>query len=227
MGEVLKASTVEDFYEAVGTVRSKVSSVLSSKITGNIGALHVREGDRVKAGQLLIEIDDRDGNAQLRKSQSGLREAQDRVDEVDRNIQAAESAEQAVEADQVLSLSTYNRYKSLLEKKSVSQQEFDQVEARYRGRSAELERTKAQIRSLLARREQVLSKIEQAKEEVTAAQISSGMPGSISNNRSCGRQAGRGGRSGYREPPSLRLKTTLITGWRPRLRIDDRKDSAR
>ena len=171
VGEVLKASTVEDFYEAVGTVRSKVASVLSSKITGNIVALHVREGDRVKAGQLLIEIDDRDGNAQLRKAQSGLREAQDMVEEVDRNIQAAESAEKAVEADQVLSLSTYNRYKSLLEKKSVSQQEFEQVEARYRSRSAELERAKAQITSLFARREQVLSKIEQAKAEVTTAQI--------------------------------------------------------
>ena len=170
-GEVLKASTVEEFYEAVGTVRSKVTSVLSSKITGNIVALHVREGDRVKSGQLLIEIDDREGNARLRKAQSGLREAQDMVEEMDRNIQAAESAEKAVEADQVLSLSTYNRYKSLLEKKSVSQQEFEQVEARYRSRSAELERAKAQILSLLARREQVLSKIEQAKAEVTTAQV--------------------------------------------------------
>ena len=170
-GEVLKASSVEDFSEAVGTVRSKVTSVLSSKITGNIVALHVREGDRVKAGQLLIEIDDRDGNAQLRKSQAGLLEAQEMVAEVDRNIQAAEAASQAIEADQSLSLSTYNRYKSLLEKKSVSQQEFDQVEARYRGRSAELERTKAQIKSLVARREQVLAKIEQARAEVAAAQI--------------------------------------------------------
>jgi len=170
-GEVLKTSTMEDFYEAVGTVRSKVSSVLSSKITGNIMALHVREGDRVKAGQLLIEIDDRDGNAQLRKAQAGVREVLDMVDEVDRNIQAAESAEKAVEAEQILSLSTYNRYKSLLEKKSVSRQEFDQAEARYRARSAELERTKAQIKSLLARREQVLAKIEQAEAEVTTAQI--------------------------------------------------------
>jgi len=170
-GEVLKTSTMEDFYEAVGTVRSKVSSVLSSKITGNIMALHVQEGDRVKAGQLLIEIDDRDGNAQLRKAQAGVREVLDMVDEVDRNIQAAEAAEKAVEAEQILSLSTYNRYKSLLEKKSVSRQEFDQAEARYRAQSAELERTKAQIESLLARREQVLAKIEQAKAEVTAAQI--------------------------------------------------------
>jgi len=170
-GEVLKTSTIEDFYEAAGTVRSKVSSVLSSKITGNIMAFHVREGDRVKAGQLLIEIDDRDGNAQLRKAEAGVREALDRVDEVDRNIQAAGAAEKAVEADQILSLSTYNRYKTLLEKKSVSRQEFDQAEARYRARSAELERTKAQVKSLLARKEQVLAKIDWAKAEAAAAQI--------------------------------------------------------
>ena len=173
-GEIIKTSTVENYYEAMGTVRSKITSVLSSKILGHIVALHVREGDRVKAGQLLLEIDDRDGNAQIRKARAGLRETEDMVEEVDRNIQAAEAANQAVEADQSLSLSTYNRYKSLLEKKSVSQQEFDQAEARYRARSAELERTKAQIKSLLARREQVLAKIEQARAEVAAAQISVG-----------------------------------------------------
>jgi membrane fusion protein, multidrug efflux system len=58
-----------------------------------------------------------------------------------------------------------------LEKKSVSQQEFDQVEARYKTRSAELEGAKAQIHSLLSRKEQVLSKIDQAKADVTTAQI--------------------------------------------------------
>ena len=170
-GEVLKASTVEDFYEAVGTVRSKVVSVLSSKIAGNIVALHVREGDRVKAGQLLIEIDDRDGKAQLRKAQSGLREAQDRVEEVDRNIQAAESAEKAVEADQVLSLSTYNRYKSLLEKKSVSQQEFEEVQAKLKIAETEVDRAGRMLQALLARKSQVFAKMEQVKADIASAQI--------------------------------------------------------
>ena len=165
-------------------------------------ALHVREGDRVKAGQLLIEIDDRDGNAQLRKSQAGLLEAQEMVAEVDRNIQAAEAASQAIEADQSLSLSTYNRYKSLLEKKSVSQQEFDQVEARYRGRSAELERTKAQIKSLVARREQVLAKIEQARAEVASRPDNPRLrPDPIPHERSCRRQTNRGGRLGCSGSP--------------------------
>ena len=173
-GETLKASALENYYEAVGTVRAKITSVLSSRTMGQVVALHVREGDRVKSGQLLIEIDDRAGMAQLRKAEAALREARDLAVEVERNLQTAESAKQAAEAEQVLSLSTYNRYKSLLEKKSVSRQEFDQAEARYRAKTAELAGAKAQAESLLARREQVSARIEQAEAEITAARISVG-----------------------------------------------------
>ena len=51
--ETIKLSPVEEDYEAVGTVRSKTTSTLSSKTVGNILAVHVREGDRVQTGQLL------------------------------------------------------------------------------------------------------------------------------------------------------------------------------
>ena len=170
--ETLKPSTRADFYEAVGTVRSRTTSVLSSRVMGNVLALHVQEGDSVKAGQLLIEIDDRPLQIQLRKAQAVLREIQDRMDEVERDIQAAESSKAAAEAEQNLSLTTYHRYKTLLEKKSVSQQEFDQAEARYRARTADLGRTRAQIQSYLAHREQTLAKMEQAKAEITQAELS-------------------------------------------------------
>src|SRR5512137_902617 len=90
--EAVKLSAVEEAYEAVGTVRSKTTSLLSSKAVGNILAVHVREGDHVRTGQLLIEIDGRDMRAQLQKAQAGLREVQDAQEEMDQNILAAESA---------------------------------------------------------------------------------------------------------------------------------------
>jgi len=37
-------SSVEDTYEAMGTVRSRTISVLSSKVLGRIISIHVREG---------------------------------------------------------------------------------------------------------------------------------------------------------------------------------------
>ena len=54
----------------------------------------------------------------------------------------------------------------------MSQQEFDEVQARYRAKTAEVERAKEMLQSMQAKREQVLARIDQAKAEVTQAQIS-------------------------------------------------------
>ena len=74
--ETVATAPIEDTYEAVGTVRSRTTSVLSAKIMGNVLAIFVREGDRVRPGQVLVQIDDRDVQAQLRKAEAGWREAE-------------------------------------------------------------------------------------------------------------------------------------------------------
>lgn len=170
--ETANVVPVDDFYDAVGTVRSKTTSVLSSKIVGHVMAVRVREGDRVRAGQPLIDIDDRDVAAQLRKAQAGLREAQDALEEVERTIAAAESAKAAADANQALATSTFARYRALLERRSVSRQEFDEVQAKYKAAAAEAERADQILASLLAKKNQVLAKIDQAKADVASAQVS-------------------------------------------------------
>ena len=172
--EVVQTSPVEEVYEAVGTVRSKVASILSSRITGQILAVHVREGDPVQAGQLLMEIDNREATAQLQKAQAGLHEAQEMLEEVGRNIQAAESAKMAAEANKTLAISTFKRYKTLLERRSVSPQEFEEVQARHQARIAEADRAEETHRAFFAKEAQVLAKMEQAKAEVNQAQLSVG-----------------------------------------------------
>jgi len=169
--ETIKLSPVEEGYEAVGTVRSKTTSALSSKTVGNILAVHVREGDRVRTGQLLIEIDDRDSRAQLQKAQAGLREVQDAQEEIEQNIRAAESAREAAEAGKSLALVTFNRYQALLEQKSVSQQEFDEVRAKLKIAEAEADRAGRMLQALMAKKSQVLAKTDQAKADITNAQV--------------------------------------------------------
>jgi multidrug efflux system membrane fusion protein len=172
--ETVKASSVEDFYEAVGTVRSKTTSVLSPKIVGYILAVHVREGDRVKPGQLLVEIDNREASAQLKRAQAGVREAQEMLREAERTARAFESAKAAAEADQALAASTFKRYEPLLQRNSVSRQEFDEVQARFRAKTAEVNRAEEMLRSVQAKREQVLARIEQADAEVAQAKVMAG-----------------------------------------------------
>jgi len=170
--EKVAAAEIDDFYEATGTVRSKTTSVVSSRIMGSVIAIHVHEGDRVRAGQTLIEIDSRDAIAQLQKAQAGTREATNALEETERNIRAAQSGKAAAQANQTLAASTFSRYKALFERRSVSPQEFDEVQARLRVADAEAERATRMLSALEARKNQVLARIDQAKAEVSSAQVS-------------------------------------------------------
>jgi multidrug efflux pump subunit AcrA (membrane-fusion protein) len=169
--ETIRLSPVEEDYEAVGTVRSKTTSNLSSKTVGSVLAVHVREGDRVQTGQLLVEIDDRDSRSQLQKAEAGLREVREGLEEIEQNIHAAEAARAGAEAGRSLALATFSRYKALLEQKSASQQEFDEVQAKMKIAEAEADRVGRMLQALIAKRSQVLAKAEQAKADITSAQI--------------------------------------------------------
>jgi multidrug efflux pump subunit AcrA (membrane-fusion protein) len=139
-----------------------------------VTALHVREGDRVRAGQLLVEIDNRDANAHLQKANAGLREAQEALAEVEQSINAAQSARSAAEANKRLASATLNRYQALLERKSVSPQEFDEVKAKYQVAEAEADRAEKVLQMLAAKKSQVAARVDQAKAEIANAQINAG-----------------------------------------------------
>src|SRR5687767_12753199 len=62
---------VPRLHSFAGTVRSSAISSLASRIAGNVIAVHVREGDRVRKGQILVEIDPRDADAQLALARAG------------------------------------------------------------------------------------------------------------------------------------------------------------
>jgi multidrug efflux pump subunit AcrA (membrane-fusion protein) len=171
---VVTSGMVDDTAEVVGTVKSRTSTTLSSKIVGTILALHAREGSQVEAGQVLVELDDRDIAAQLRRAEAGLGEAEASVGEVDRAIAAATAAGTATEAQRDLAAATLGRYQRLLDRKSVAPQEYDQIAARHKAAAADVERAAAEIQALQAKRQQIFARIEAAKADVSSAQIMHG-----------------------------------------------------
>lgn len=169
--ETISQQSVDESYEAVGTVRAKNSSVVSAKVMGSIVAMKVREGDTVRAGQVLVEIDSREALIQTQKSGAGLVEVKAALDEVDRSIKGAESSQTAAEANRRLATSTFRRYQQLLERQSVSSQEFDEVRAKREMADAEAETAARMRQSLEAKRRQVLSRIDQAKADVAGSKV--------------------------------------------------------
>jgi len=172
--ETVKTSSVDDYYEAVGTVRARTSSVVAARIMGNIISMRVREGDRVRAGQTLVEIENRDAPVQLQKAQAGVRESNDALDEAERNIRAAESARAAARANEALAASTLRRYQELFNRQSVSPQEFDEVRTKLEVSRAETQRAERMLQAARARQSQMLGRIDQAKADVSSARVYAG-----------------------------------------------------
>lgn len=64
--------TLVDDVQAVGSLRSRQGVVLRPEISGRITRLNFRDGDRVKAGQLMVQLDDRLPMAQVQQAQAEL-----------------------------------------------------------------------------------------------------------------------------------------------------------
>lgn len=122
--QAVHPSEIEDFYETSGTVKAKTISLISSRILGTVTSVRVKEGDRVRAGQTLITIDDRD---------------------LSQKVSAAEKALVAARQNKSLADITYQRYKKLFDDKALSQQEIDQIEAQKKIAEADYERSRAML----------------------------------------------------------------------------------
>jgi multidrug efflux pump subunit AcrA (membrane-fusion protein) len=172
--EIIQLSTVADFFQAPGTIRARTATVVSSKIAGQILSLSVREGERVHEGQVIAKIENREAGAQLRRAQAGVVEAQHALEEADRSIRAADAAVRAAEANRDLAFSTRQRYALLRERRSVSSQEYDEIETKCRAAQLDVERATQALAAANARRQQISARIQQAEAEVEAAEVARG-----------------------------------------------------
>ncbi len=172
--ERVTPASIADTIEAVGTVRSLAQSVLSSKIVAVVVAVHAREGDRVRAGQLLVELDDRDVRAQLQRAEAALREARGALDEAELATQAADRAVDAAQAQQEMAQLTHERYKRLVDRELIAAQDYDEAASRDRVAAAELARAREVRASLDARRAQAVARIASAEAERDNAAVVAG-----------------------------------------------------
>jgi RND family efflux transporter MFP subunit len=149
-----------DTFEALGTVRARTAATVSSRVMGYVQDVRAREGDHVSAGQTLVVIEARDLETGQRQAQARLEEARNAMPETDGAIASAE-------AQLELAQTTLRRMQDLLEKRSVSQQEFDEAAARVKVAQAGFEMAQAKKR-------QLAEKIRQADQAVEHASIQRG-----------------------------------------------------
>lgn len=106
-----------ELLQAVGYVRAQVRSDVSSKVVGIVAEINVREGDYVKAGDVIARLEARDLEANVR----------------------------AVEADLELAKVDARRIEALVKSNSRSQSDLDHARAALGRKEAELAQVQAQL----------------------------------------------------------------------------------
>jgi multidrug efflux pump subunit AcrA (membrane-fusion protein) len=153
-------SPIANIYRASGTVRARQVAGIGAKIAATILDMPVHAGESVQAGQTLVVLDRRDLEANLRRAEAASAESENAVTE-------AENAILSARATVDLARATHKRFQDLLARTSVSQQEFDESQARLRSAEAALEMTVSKCRQAEARRRQ-------AEAEIAAARVTLG-----------------------------------------------------
>ncbi len=109
--ENVKSGAIPELLDVAGTVRARTSALVSTRIPGTITQLRVREGDRVKKGQLLVQLEAAENQATAAVATAG-------IDEARRALEEAQSRKKLVGA-------TFERYQNLFKEQAVSRQEFE------------------------------------------------------------------------------------------------------
>lgn len=109
--ETAKNISMPEFIDVVGSVRARTSAVVSTRIPGSVSVLRVSEGDRVKKGQVLAQLDAQENQSTAAVAIAG-------IDEARRGLDEAISQKKLADA-------TFERYHNLFKEQAVSRQEFD------------------------------------------------------------------------------------------------------
>lgn len=114
---VVQPETWEETITAVGSLEAVQGVTVAAEMSGRVVRIAFQAGSRAQAGDLLVQLDTDSEKAQLRAAEATLELA--RID--------------------------WERKKKLRERNTISEAEFDNVDARYKQARAEVERIQAVI----------------------------------------------------------------------------------
>jgi len=123
ISQKVEEATISDETEALGTAKSNEAVDITAKATNRVVALHLREGEFVKEGDVLVEFDGTETRANLAAAEALARDTQ----------------------------SQYQRGKQLFQTKALSESDLVQLEAKMLNSRSAVEAAQARVNDTVIR----------------------------------------------------------------------------
>jgi len=170
--ETIQKRDLKAIVSASGKIQPKRFVNISADTSGRVTELAVNEGDRVKQGQFLMQIDPRNLRTRVQSGEASLGAARSQLEQMRLSLESARTAlKQAEDA--------YRRQQNLAKGGLTTKETLEKTEADLAMRKADLASQEQNLRTLQLRTEQEQATLENAKTDLSKVRIESPIDGII------------------------------------------------
>jgi HlyD family secretion protein len=170
--EVIERRDLVAIVSASGKIQPKRLVNISADTVGRVTRLAVDEGEPVKAGQFLMQIDPELAVSAVQRGEAGLQAAREAVKQSRVNVEAAR-------ANLDLARQNLERKRQLFEDELVPREVLDQAESEVKVRASELKAREAEVLAQEQRLQQENANLRSARHNLSKVTIDAPMDGLI------------------------------------------------
>ena len=152
---------------ASGEIKPKVYVNIGANAFGKITHLYVKEGDRVKRGQMLATIENVQPEADVNATKAAVNTSQTDYVAAQAAVNTGVAELRQAEAEYERAELDYNRSKSLYEQQLIAKSDYDTKKAAYDTASAQLNQAKAKLAQARAQQDSANMRIKQNAANLT------------------------------------------------------------
>ena len=170
--EAIRKRDLKAIVSASGKIQPKRFVNISADTSGRVTELAVEEGDRVKQGQFLLQIDPRNLRTRVQSGEASLGAARSQLEQMRLSLESAKTAlKQAEDA--------YKRQENLAKGGLTTKETLEKAESELKMRRADLASQEQNLRTLALRTEQEQATLENAKTDLSKVRIESPIDGIV------------------------------------------------
>jgi membrane fusion protein (multidrug efflux system) len=169
-GHVLKLNVEDNQYVEKGTVLVEIDPADYQIAVERARADYADAQAQASAAGINVPVSDVSTSGQVTSSQAGVSSANAGIAAAKQQFDAAQAQVAEAEANNAKAQSDLVRYKQLIDKQEISQQQYDVAVAAAKSGAANVEAARAAARSAAAQVEQAQSKLAQAQSDLRTAQ---------------------------------------------------------
>jgi HlyD family secretion protein len=170
--EAVQKRRLESIVSASGKIQPKRSVNISADTSGRVTELAVNEGDRVKQGQFLLQIDPRNLRTRVLSGEASLQAAGSTADQLRLALESAKLALKQAEDN-------YTRQQELAKGGLTTREQLERAENELQTRRADLRTQEQQVQTQKLRMEQERATLESARYDLHKVRIESPIDGIV------------------------------------------------